>query len=392
MIRKENFVRLSFRLTVLALLLTSCQVGVSVPSTPENQNSDAINGALIAAQIENHQQSPLKVTDRDLDWAIDGVGYFSVLDPESFEMYFTRNGQFKQNAGGQLVTEEGFLLNPPITVPAEAKKVFLNEGGSVWFHSGDERSWANLGRLPLARFVKPEELMPHPAASGFFKSNPETGGPEFGQAAQNGFGMTFSGALEDFSLAAAPVPDLGCRNPHPQQATARALDWAVDGEGYFAFISPLTGETLLTRQAHIQVNAIGQLISEHGYYLAPAVTLPPVEGVENTDIFVRIDPDGMIWARTPEADETRLGQITLVQPKNPDGLKPMGFSRSTVYRINTDNVTAFKPGENGQATIKASTYENCGQDILNRPLSFIQTVISGGGGVPIQVGALSKTK
>jgi len=366
------------RLTALALLLTSCQVGLSVPSSPENQNSVAINGALIAAQIENHQQSPLRVTNRDLDWAIDGLGYFSVIDPSSAAVYYTRNGKFKQDANGQIVTEEGFPLSSGITVPAETKKVLLTEGGTIWAET-ETGDWTVLGRQVLARFAKPENLLPLATAKGYFKDSPKTGGPEQGQAGQNGFGLAIGGALEDFSLAASPVPDLGCRNPHPQAATGRTLDWAVDGEGYFAFLSPITGEYLLTRQAHIQVNQNGQLISEHGYYLDPAVTLPLIEGQDNANTFVRIDPDGTIWTRTPIEAETRLGQITLVQPKDPDELKPMGFSRSTVYRA--DNVTTFKPGENGQATIKASTYENCGQDILNRPLSFIHTVISGSGGL-----------
>ncbi len=363
--------------TLSLLLLTSCQVGISVPTSPENQNSDAINGALIAAQIENHQQSPLKATDRDLDWAIDGVGYFSVIDPESRETYFTRQGQFQQNADGQLVTKEGFLLDPPFTTPADAKKVLLTEGGNVWIHTGDESNWQNLGHMLLARFAKPENLTPHPTASGFFEYGPTTGEPEFGQTAQNGYGMTLSGVLEDFSLAATAIPDVGCHNAQPQQATERILDWAIDGKGYFTFLSPVTGEVFLTRQARLQVNPNGQLVSEHGYFLDPGITLPLIEGQDNASSFVRIDPDGSIWVRTPEEAEKRLGHITLALLQDPNSLKPIGFSRNTIHRTSPGNTTYFQPGENGLGLVKSNTYENCGQDIINRPLSFLNSVVSG---------------
>ena len=81
----------------------------------------------------------MRQTNNELDLAIDGTGFFQVSRPDGTIMY-TRNGSFKRDNVGNLVTGDGDLLNPVITIPSGALKVDIGQDGTVsvllpWSHS-----------------------------------------------------------------------------------------------------------------------------------------------------------------------------------------------------------------------------------------------------------------
>ena len=72
----------------------------------------------------------LESTDRQLDMAIAGDGFFQVtLDDGSFA--YTRDGSWQMDANGQLVTSDGYQLQPPITIPNNAKEIVVSQAGIV---------------------------------------------------------------------------------------------------------------------------------------------------------------------------------------------------------------------------------------------------------------------
>lgn len=313
-----------------------------------------------------------------------------------FWIPLTRNGTFKVNTEGVLTTQDGYVLDPLINVPAPKAPLFLSEGGRIWSQSVEEGAhigtkkgdWLELGTISLTRVPHPEGLKESASHPGYYQATHDAGLPEDGQASENGFGLTLSGVLEDFSQPAEALPDSKCWQPSEQKATGRDLDWAIDGQGYFVFISPNTGEKLYTRQAHIQVNPNGELISSQGYKLDPAITLlPPADntnarltGADLAKSFVRIDPDGVIWSKTPEGGEQKLGLVTLALIEPPEALHNLSFSHQTLFHLDpkAGQAQEVHAGQDGAGTIHSGVYEDCGQDILPYPEGFLQSVVTGG--------------
>src|SRR5579871_7030800 len=87
-------------------------------------------GVRTAAIRTLHMQGTLTQTSNALDWAINGRGFFQVTTPNGDTVY-TRDGAFNTNANGQLVTMDGYNVNPSILVPQTATAVTVSQTGLV---------------------------------------------------------------------------------------------------------------------------------------------------------------------------------------------------------------------------------------------------------------------
>ncbi|MDX9703181.1 MAG: flagellar basal-body rod protein FlgG [Candidatus Auribacterota bacterium] len=123
-------------------------------------------------------QGTISLTGNDLDFAIEGDGFFQILQPNGTIAY-TRDGAFNIDANGNLVTNDGFFLEPAISIPANAKKVSIGQDGSVSALL-DDNTIANIGQIEIATFINPSglsaegrNLLIETAASG----PPSTGTP-----------------------------------------------------------------------------------------------------------------------------------------------------------------------------------------------------------------------
>lgn len=104
-----------------------------------------------------HTQGNLMITDNDLDWAIDGKGFFQILDPEGNIMY-TRDGAFKLNQDGDIVTSSGYLLEPNIQVPQDTTEITITHDGVVYAKQPGVPEPLNLGQIEIATFINPAGL------------------------------------------------------------------------------------------------------------------------------------------------------------------------------------------------------------------------------------------
>jgi flagellar basal-body rod protein FlgG len=118
------------------------------------------------------QQGNLTPTGGKYDLAISGRGYFQVLMP-SGEIAYTRAGNFSTNDQGQLVTEDGYLLEPAITVPNDATDVAISKSGQVQAIRAGQTQQDVIGTIELATFVNDagldaigDNLLKESAASG----------------------------------------------------------------------------------------------------------------------------------------------------------------------------------------------------------------------------------
>lgn len=128
-------------------------------------------------------QGNLQQTSNDKDIAIQGAGFFQVLMPDGSTAY-TRDGSFSMDANGQLVTANGFVIQPAITIPANAITFTVGRDGTVSVTQPGQSTPTQIGAIQLATFVNPagleargENLYVETAASGTASTNtPGTNG------------------------------------------------------------------------------------------------------------------------------------------------------------------------------------------------------------------------
>lgn len=144
------------------------------------------------------EQGALERTDRDLDIAIDGEGFLSVTLPDSTIAY-TRSGNLNIDSQGNIVTPQGFLLQPPITVPENVTRVFIDTTGLIQgFDPTQVDTLQALGQVVLTRFINPSGL--EAFGDNLYRETPASGQPLVGEPAQNGFGLIRQGFLEESNV------------------------------------------------------------------------------------------------------------------------------------------------------------------------------------------------
>ncbi|GAA8820810.1 flagellar basal-body rod protein FlgG [Helicobacter pylori] len=138
------------------------------------------------------QGSP-KETENNLDVAITGKGFFQVQLPDGTTAY-TRSGNFKLDEQGNLVTSEGYLLIPQITLPEDTTQVNIGVDGTVSVTQGLQTTSNVIGQITLANFVNPAGL--HSMGDNLFSITNASGGAIVGNPDSQGLGKLRQGFLE----------------------------------------------------------------------------------------------------------------------------------------------------------------------------------------------------
>lgn len=131
-------------------------------------------------------------TGGQLDMAIQGKGFFKATQPDGTEVY-TRDGSFRLNSQGQIVTSDGLQVSPAISVPNDAVNITIGVDGTVNAQLPDG-SVTNVGQLQLVNFVNPSGL--ESIGRNFYKETPASGAPTIGVPGEQGLGQIFQGFLE----------------------------------------------------------------------------------------------------------------------------------------------------------------------------------------------------
>ncbi|HZT82132.1 MAG TPA: flagellar basal-body rod protein FlgG, partial [Gemmataceae bacterium] len=116
------------------------------------------SGVRVAGTTKSFLVGDLENTGNALDLAIEGDGFFQVTLPNGQTRY-TRDGALRLNAQGNLVTTDGFLLSPQITIPQDAQTITVGADGTIAVLSASNPSTPSVvGSLQLVRFVNPAGL------------------------------------------------------------------------------------------------------------------------------------------------------------------------------------------------------------------------------------------
>ena len=150
-------------------------------------------GVSVQSTTRIETQGTLNTTGNGLDFALDGDGYFQVQLPGG-QLGYTRAGNFTRSADGQLVTTQGYALQPPITIPEGASSISVAADGTVTAIVGGNAEPAQLGQITIASFANPSALQ----ASGdnFLMETGASGPAQIGIAGEGGRGQIRQGMLE----------------------------------------------------------------------------------------------------------------------------------------------------------------------------------------------------
>ncbi|MGM0562600.1 MAG: flagellar basal-body rod protein FlgG [Pseudomonadota bacterium] len=156
-------------------------------------------GVRTAAVYRIHEQGNLEITDNSLDLAVNGRGYFQVEQPNG-ETAYTRAGSFQLSPDGDIVTPDGFMVEPGINIPAESTAISINENGEVWVKLDGQVAPQQVGQLELAVF--PNDAGLEAMGQNLFVETPASGAPQVAAPGEEGFGSMVQGALETSNVDA----------------------------------------------------------------------------------------------------------------------------------------------------------------------------------------------
>ena len=171
---------------------TSSDAGTTVPSGLQFGL-----GVSLGSIQRLHEQGTLQLTENNLDLAINGEGFFQIQLPDG-EVAYTRQSVYQVNENGEIVTPQGFLLEPGITVPEDTLDILVNNSGEVLAKIPDQVEYENLGQIQLATFVNPAGL--EAIGDTLFLETEASGDAQTGNAGEDVFGSIRQGAIENSNV------------------------------------------------------------------------------------------------------------------------------------------------------------------------------------------------
>jgi len=132
-------------------------------------------------------------TGNSLDVAVQGRGFFQVLKPDG-NIGYSRDGSFKMDETGQLVTASGYVIQPAITLPNNSTSLTIGSDGIVSSLTPGSATPTQLGSIQLADFINPGGLQA--VGQNLFDETASSGSPSTGTPGLNGLGTVIQGALE----------------------------------------------------------------------------------------------------------------------------------------------------------------------------------------------------
>jgi len=164
------------------------------------------SGVRIAATPRVMSQGSVVASDKDLDMAVQGEGYFMINLPNGTTGY-TRDGSFERDGTGKLTTVDGYEVQPGITIPDNASNISISPDGIVSAVIGTDSSPTQLGQIQLARFVNKGGL--ESLGNNMFGETAASGPAQVGVPNSDNMGNIMQSYLEDANVnAVTEISDL----------------------------------------------------------------------------------------------------------------------------------------------------------------------------------------
>ncbi|MHC8355195.1 flagellar basal-body rod protein FlgG [Pseudomonas sp. LB3P81] len=174
------------------------------PGAQSTQDSELPSGLQVGTGVrivgtqKNFSAGSLQTTEQPLDMAIDGRGFFQILQPDGTTSY-TRDGTFHLDSTGQIVNASGFALEPAIVIPNEAQTFTVGRDGTVSITIAGNPAAQVIGNLQTADFINPAGLQA--VGNNLFLETAASGAPQVGTPGLAGFGTTLQNTLETSNVS-----------------------------------------------------------------------------------------------------------------------------------------------------------------------------------------------
>jgi flagellar basal-body rod protein FlgG len=169
------------------------------PGAQSSQQTQVPSGLQIGTGVRPvaaeriHTQGNLQLTSNQLDVAIQGAGFLQVLMPDGTTAY-TRDGSLQRDSQGQIVTSNGFVVQPAITIPANATSVTIAQDGVVTITQAGVPAPVQVGSLQLATFINASGL--ESMGQNLYLETASSGTPSTNVPGTNGTGTLSQGYVE----------------------------------------------------------------------------------------------------------------------------------------------------------------------------------------------------
>ncbi len=179
---------------------------VRQPGAQSSQQTQISNGLQLGTGVQPvstariFTQGNLQATQNTLDLAISGNGFFQVLMPDG-TIGYTRNGSFQKDNQGNIVTPDGYPLQPNINIPDTALAVSIGNDGTVSMTQAGTAQPVQLGTIQLATFINPGGLLS--VGSNLYLETASSGTPTPNTPGQNGAGIVEQGYVETSNVDVA---------------------------------------------------------------------------------------------------------------------------------------------------------------------------------------------
>lgn len=150
-------------------------------------------GSMVVAAEKIFSQGNFQQTGNPLDLTVEGDGFFQVTLPDG-SIGYTRSGSFKLDGNGNVVTPEGYLLEPAISVPENALEIVVGSDGTVSVTLPGEQQPSEVGNIEVARFINPAGLKT--IGRNIFIPTGASGEATTGTPGEDGLGTVAQGILE----------------------------------------------------------------------------------------------------------------------------------------------------------------------------------------------------
>jgi flagellar basal-body rod protein FlgG len=150
-------------------------------------------GVRVVATEKTFTQGSALPTGNSLDVLIQGRGFIQVLQPDGSVAY-TRDGSFKVDSEGRLVTANGYEIQPSITIPSDAQSITIGLDGTLEATLAGQTAPTSLGTLQLADFINPAGLQPK--GQNLYLETAASGSPQVANPGLEGIGTLVQGSLE----------------------------------------------------------------------------------------------------------------------------------------------------------------------------------------------------
>ncbi|WNN54716.1 flagellar basal-body rod protein FlgG (plasmid) [Hafnia alvei] len=147
-----------------------------------------------------HSQGSLSQTNKPLDMAIEGGGFFQVQLPDG-TMAYTRAGSFQLDPNGQIVTASGYPIQPAISLPPNVKTLTVGSDGTVSVAVNGQTGQQQIGQLTLATFVNDSGL--ESIGENLYLETQSSGAPNESTPGLNGAGTLKQEYLETSNVNVA---------------------------------------------------------------------------------------------------------------------------------------------------------------------------------------------